>query len=59
MITDADGKEVQLLSSVHYSNVVKVKYPDGTEKDVPYAELHSDRGALHLAVEVRKVRPKQ
>lgn len=58
MIQDADGKAVQLISSVHYSNVVTVKYSDGTEKDLSYADLRSTLGPHHLAKEVRKVRPK-
>lgn len=57
MITDAEGQPVQLVHCVRYTNVITVKYEDGTTKDIPVMSLKSNDPKA-LVKEIQKVRPK-
>lgn len=56
MITDDAGKEVQLIRNVRYTNVVTVKYEDGTEKEIALTKLRSTLSRQDLIAKIQKMR---
>jgi hypothetical protein len=59
MIVDKYGNEVQLISCVKYTNVVKVKrVVDGEESEVSILDLNSTYGRGDLVENIRKIQTK-
>lgn len=56
MLTDNSGNEVTPLTYVRFSNVVKVKYDDGTTASISLKDIKAPGGYSEVVEKVRVVR---